>query len=60
MTLRGALIGSATRIVPDSKWPGMWRVDPDGRLSNLMDRTWAKGAASLLASAPAVPDEAAA
>jgi hypothetical protein len=36
------------RIVPDAKWPGMWRVEfPDGRLSDLTNRTRAKDAATL-------------
>jgi hypothetical protein len=52
------------RIVPDAKWPGMWRVEhPDDRLSDLMSKTRARDAASLLACerAPAaVPHEAAA
>ena len=33
------------RVVPDAKWPGMWRsVMPDGSLSDMANITWAKDA----------------
>jgi len=33
------------RVVPDSKYPGMWRsVKPRGRLSDLANLSWAKNA----------------
>jgi hypothetical protein len=39
-------------IEPDAEWPGMWRVRlPDGRLSDMANRTWAKDAARALALA---------
>jgi hypothetical protein len=38
------------RIVPDGKWPNMWRVQlPDGRLTDMVNRTCAKDAATALA-----------
>jgi hypothetical protein len=39
-------------IEPDAEWPGMWRVRlPDGRLSDMANRTRAKDAAQLVALA---------
>lgn len=39
-------------IVPDTEWPGMWRVRmPDGRLSDMVNLTRAKDAALSLALA---------
>ena len=33
-------------LVPDSKWPGMWRVKrPDGTLTDMANHTWAPDAA---------------
>lgn len=33
-------------LVPDSKWPGMWRVKrPDGTLTDMANHTWARDAA---------------
>jgi hypothetical protein len=38
------------RVVPDEKYPGMWRVrSPDGRLSDMANITWAKDAAVTMA-----------
>ena len=42
--------GSAERalatVVPDSQWPGMWRIAwPDGRLSDMVNLSRAKDAA---------------
>jgi hypothetical protein len=40
------------RVVPDEKYPGMWRVrSPDGRLSDMANITWAKDAAVTMALA---------
>jgi hypothetical protein len=40
------------RVVPDEKYPGMWRVrSPDGRLSDMANITWAKDAAATMALA---------
>jgi hypothetical protein len=40
------------QVVPDAKWPGMWRVClPDGRLTDMVNRTRAKDAALALACA---------
>jgi hypothetical protein len=37
---------SGARIVPDSHWPDMWRVEyPKGALSDMVNRTRAKAAA---------------
>jgi hypothetical protein len=37
-------------LVPDGKWPSMWRVRmPDGRLSDMANKAWAKEAAYALA-----------
>jgi hypothetical protein len=33
------------RVVPDDKYPGMWRVSCDGRLSDMANLTRAKDAA---------------
>jgi hypothetical protein len=39
------------RIVPDAKYPGMWRAEyPDGRLSDMINKTHAKDAALVLAA----------
>jgi hypothetical protein len=39
------------RIVPDAKYPGMWRVEyPDGRLSDMVNKARAKDAALALAA----------
>jgi hypothetical protein len=39
-------------IVPDSTWPGMWRVRmPDGHLTDMVNLTRAKDAAQSLALA---------
>ena len=39
-------------VVRDSKHPSMWRVRlPDGRLSDMANRTWAKDAAASVACA---------
>ena len=39
------------RIVPDAKYPNMWRVElPDGTLTDMVNRTRAKEAALALAS----------
>jgi hypothetical protein len=38
-------------IVPDSKYPGMWRVLCDGRLSDIANRTRAREAARAAALA---------
>jgi hypothetical protein len=47
------LRGSRTPIlcvVPDPKYPAMWRVEyPDGRLSDMVNRTRAKDAARSIA-----------
>jgi hypothetical protein len=47
------MIGSGHLIAtvePDSEWPGLWRVRlPDGRLSDMVNRTRAKDAAETLA-----------
>jgi hypothetical protein len=38
------------RVVPDSKYPGMWRsVKSDGRLSDLGNLSWAKNAVLIAA-----------
>ena len=38
------------RVVPDSTYPGMWRVVlPDGSLSDMANLTWAKDAAFVMA-----------
>jgi hypothetical protein len=38
------------RIVPDATYAGMWRVElPDGQLSDMANRTWAKDAALTIA-----------
>jgi len=38
------------RIVPDQKYPSMWRVEcPDGRLSDMLNRTRAQDAARAVA-----------
>ena len=38
------------RVVPDERWPGMWRVRyPDGRLTDLVNITRAKDAAFSIA-----------
>ncbi len=38
------------RIVPDAAYTGLWRVElPDGRLTDMANRTWAKGAALTIA-----------
>jgi hypothetical protein len=40
------------RVVPDEKYPGMWRVrSPEGRLSDMANLTWAKDAAASMALA---------
>jgi hypothetical protein len=40
------------RIVPDQKYPEMWRVErPDGSLTDMANRTWAKEAAIAIALA---------
>jgi hypothetical protein len=48
-------VGSRTpivTIVPDDRHPGMWRVQrPDGTLSDMVNRTWARDAARGLALA---------
>ncbi len=37
-------------VVPDQRWPGMWRIrHPDGRLSDMANLTWAKDGAKGLA-----------
>jgi hypothetical protein len=37
-------------IVPDDQWPNMWRVRlPDGGLTDMANRTWAKEAAFSIA-----------
>jgi hypothetical protein len=39
-------------IEPDGDWPGLWRVHmPDGRITDMVNRTRAKDAAIALASA---------
>ena len=39
-------------VVPDDQWPHMWRVRmPDGRLTDMVNRTRAKDAAIALALA---------
>jgi hypothetical protein len=36
----------SVELVPDSKWPGMWRVKrPDGTLTDMANHTWARDAA---------------
>jgi hypothetical protein len=41
---------AVVRIVSDAKYPQMWRVElPDGRLSDMANRTWAKDAAISIA-----------
>jgi hypothetical protein len=41
-----------TRVVPDKKYPGMWRVrSSDGRLSDMLNLTRAKDAAATMALA---------
>jgi hypothetical protein len=38
------------RVVPDAKYPGMYRsVMPDGRLSDMANLTWAKNAVLMAA-----------
>jgi hypothetical protein len=38
------------RVVPDRKYPGMWRsVMPDGRLSDMANLAWAKNAVLVVA-----------
>jgi hypothetical protein len=40
------------RIVSDQKYPEMWRVErPDGSLTDMANRTWAKDAATAIALA---------
>jgi hypothetical protein len=39
------------RVVPDEKYPGMWRVRSDGRLSDMVNLTRAKDAAATMALA---------
>jgi hypothetical protein len=40
------------RIVQDQKYPEMWRVErPDGSLTDMANRTWAKDAATAIALA---------
>jgi len=36
-------------IVPDAKWPGMFRLEHDGKRSDLLNRTRAKDLAMLIA-----------
>src|SRR5260370_38476329 len=37
-------------LVPDDKWPNMWRVRcPGGRLSDMANRVWAKDASITIA-----------
>jgi hypothetical protein len=37
---------SGAQIIPDGRWPGMWRVEfPEGVLSDMVNRTRAKDAA---------------
>jgi hypothetical protein len=46
-------------IVPDQKWPGMWRVQfPDGHITDMVNLTRAKDAALTLAYANAVSQNA--
>jgi hypothetical protein len=41
---------SLIHVVPDGKWPGMWRVrHADGRLTDMANLTWAKDAAVAMA-----------
>jgi hypothetical protein len=38
------------RVVPDQKYPGMWRVErPDGSLTDMANCSWAKDAATAIA-----------
>jgi hypothetical protein len=42
----GGRAGPAVEIVPDSTYPGMWRIKtPDGSLSDMLNRTRARDAA---------------
>jgi hypothetical protein len=52
-TLRRRGIGQVmATTIPDSTWPGMWRVRmPDGRLTDMVNLTRAKDAAHALALA---------
>jgi hypothetical protein len=43
---------SGYAIVPDERWPSMWRVrSPDGTLSDMVNRARAKDAAMLMLAA---------
>jgi hypothetical protein len=47
LKIRNRLFGYS--IIPDEKYPGMWRVKyPDGQLSDMVNRTRAKDAAMVL------------
>jgi hypothetical protein len=45
---RGRVVGT---VVPDAKWPGMWRVSCGGKLSDMANLTRAKDAAKSIALA---------
>jgi hypothetical protein len=54
LTWRGDTLRLGSRelacLVPDGKWPSMWRVRlPGGRLSDMANKTWAKEGAYALA-----------
>jgi hypothetical protein len=48
----GRQVSSLLRVVPDTKWPAMWRIEfPDGKLSDLGNLTRIKDAAAGIAVA---------
>ncbi len=47
-TQRGRIVAT---VISDAKWPGMWRVQIDGKLTDVVNITRAKDAAIALALA---------
>jgi hypothetical protein len=42
--------GGIVHVVPDRKWPNMWRIKwPDGTLSDMANLTWARDGAMSVA-----------